>query len=254
MRVEAAEWGVRPAVAEILFALPLVGGVLLLVAALHEKFFVYLTREDSLFEWVTVTGWLLAIPFVALAAAALWRRGWRSAGAMFALLALGCFLVLGEELSWGQRLLGIDTPEPVRARNEQGDLSAHNLSILHVPYRLGMVAMGIYGSLLVYAVRNRLRSLWPEGAMLFLPPLFLTSTFLIWVAYRGLRLFWLNEPKIYLWGYGEWPELTLPYVMAVFGYLVWQRMLPARGTARAEAACAMTPSQTGNAASSKSRA
>jgi hypothetical protein len=58
----------------------------------------------------------------------------RSAGAHFAkrlaLLALAvlCLFAAGEEISWGQRLLGYGTPEGIRSVNEQGELNVHNLA------------------------------------------------------------------------------------------------------------------------------
>ncbi|HEV3002107.1 MAG TPA: hypothetical protein VGW75_15300 [Solirubrobacteraceae bacterium] len=42
-------------------------------------------------------------------------------------LAVGLFFAAGEEISWGQRIFGVDTPESVRAENAQGELNVHNL-------------------------------------------------------------------------------------------------------------------------------
>jgi hypothetical protein len=50
-----------------------------------------------------------------------------------ALVALAIiFLVgFGEEISWGQRLLGIGTPGEIRSASEQGELNFHNLDVLN---------------------------------------------------------------------------------------------------------------------------
>ncbi len=45
------------------------------------------------------------------------------------LLGLFFIFVGGEEISWGQRLLGIETPEAIRQANVQGEMTLHNLSI-----------------------------------------------------------------------------------------------------------------------------
>jgi hypothetical protein len=42
-------------------------------------------------------------------------------------LALFLFLAAGEELSWGQRLLGFGTPDAIRDVNAQGETTLHNL-------------------------------------------------------------------------------------------------------------------------------
>lgn len=44
------------------------------------------------------------------------------------LVTLGCIYFAGEELSWGQHLLGWQTPEPVQAINDQQETNLHNIS------------------------------------------------------------------------------------------------------------------------------
>jgi hypothetical protein len=43
------------------------------------------------------------------------------------LWALGLFVFMGEEISWGQRVFGYDTPDKVADYNEQGEFNLHNL-------------------------------------------------------------------------------------------------------------------------------
>lgn len=43
------------------------------------------------------------------------------------LLALLFIFVAGEEISWGQRILGIETPEKLAEQNVQGEFNFHNL-------------------------------------------------------------------------------------------------------------------------------
>lgn len=47
-------------------------------------------------------------------------------GPFAALMVLGCFYFLGEELSWGQHLLGFEPPRAIAARNDQGEFNLHN--------------------------------------------------------------------------------------------------------------------------------
>ena len=47
------------------------------------------------------------------------------------LLALLFLFGAGEEISWGQRLLGIEVPEAIRDRNVQGELNIHNLEVFN---------------------------------------------------------------------------------------------------------------------------
>lgn len=77
----------------------------------------------------------LATPLVALIAAMLGARCWprlRNAPAAarwwVVLVTMACVYLAGEELSWGQHLLGWETPAPVKALNDQGETNLHNVS------------------------------------------------------------------------------------------------------------------------------
>lgn len=47
------------------------------------------------------------------------------------LLALFLFICAGEEISWGQRIFGIETPELIQEANAQKELNLHNLWFFH---------------------------------------------------------------------------------------------------------------------------
>ena len=94
-----------------------------------------LIEEDGFYEWAGTIGLFAAS--VALAVAGLRLRRTRDAGGMSALkpwillvLAAGLFFAAGEEISWGQRLLGIETPDSVREVNRQDEINLHNLGFL----------------------------------------------------------------------------------------------------------------------------
>lgn len=50
----------------------------------------------------------------------------------FLLLGLLFFVLLGEEISWGQRIIGFETPEGIEERNIQDEFNFHNLDIFHL--------------------------------------------------------------------------------------------------------------------------
>lgn len=49
----------------------------------------------------------------------------------FLLLSLLFIFCSGEEISWGQRIFGIETPQSIQKINIQGEINLHNLSIFH---------------------------------------------------------------------------------------------------------------------------
>lgn len=65
------------------------------------------------------------------------------------MLALAFFLAGGEEISWGQRIFGWDTPEAIEAANLQGETNLHNLAALqnlipvHTVFNLFWLAYGV---------------------------------------------------------------------------------------------------------------
>ena len=88
----------------------------------------WIDGELGLIELATV---VVLAPGVVLGAL-IWRRreqlpDWRLRLWM-PLVALGCLYFAGEELSWGQHLLGWQTPEPMQAINDQQETNIHNIS------------------------------------------------------------------------------------------------------------------------------
>lgn len=92
-----------------------------------EEVFVYLYDEDGPFEYLTTIFFLIASVFFVLM---FFNSKKELNGYMkFVILALAilCFFVGMEEISWGQRILGIETPEEIKAINYQGETTLHNL-------------------------------------------------------------------------------------------------------------------------------
>lgn len=93
-----------------------------------------LVSEDSIVEWVGALAWLAASGLFAAKLVAQRRFGTRAIVGTIALvgLALMCFVAAGEEISWGQRLLGYDTPEAIARDNLQSEMNLHNHELLDV--------------------------------------------------------------------------------------------------------------------------
>lgn len=104
------------------------------VLVLGERVISLMIREDQFFEVLSVIAFLLTAGLF-FYGFVLWRR--RSAHSKVSLLKLLAFLGLGllfvfgagEEASWGQRLIGIETPEKLLEANTQDELNIHNLAI-----------------------------------------------------------------------------------------------------------------------------
>ena len=91
-----------------------------------------LTMEDGFFESVGAIGWLFAsVVFFYI----FWKdksgnnllflRTKRNL--FFCLLGLFCLIACGEEISWGQRIFGVQTPEFLKKINRQDETNLHNI-------------------------------------------------------------------------------------------------------------------------------
>jgi hypothetical protein len=104
--------------------------VLLPDALVSDSFVLLLSKEDGLIEWLGALSLLVASGLFLLCFLRARRAGSNRVKQLFFIgLALALFIGAGEEISWGQRILGIETPEAVKEHNYQGELNLHNLSL-----------------------------------------------------------------------------------------------------------------------------
>jgi hypothetical protein len=140
-------------------------------------FYKKLIIEDGPLEYATAVIYFIAFIWGLGLARRLKRKGDTGWAVFYLVVSLAFLLITLEEISWGQRIFRVDTPEFVRERNLQGEIGVHNLSsfrlLLHPAYILiGFV--GAFGSVFLswLGVPARLRGrLLPEPRlfMYFLP-------------------------------------------------------------------------------------
>ena len=98
----------------------------------------------------------------------LWTRraGWLAVS-FYVLFSLGLILVAMEEIAWGQWFFGFETPEAIRWRNHQDELTLHNLGFLHGRNSLLRVSFAVGGLCGLALIRWRpLRYLAPSPILL----------------------------------------------------------------------------------------
>ena len=131
-------------------------GCILIIAAGFFLFYTNLpgfehyVQEDGIVEWLTVAE-LMAGSFVCFSRfIKLWNKKSRWFLFVTFCLALFLFFSAGEEISWGQRILGLKTPEYFESHNAQQETNLHNLVVDGVKLNklvfslLLVVALGIY--------------------------------------------------------------------------------------------------------------
>ncbi|SHJ30839.1 Tetratricopeptide repeat-containing protein [Malonomonas rubra DSM 5091] len=201
----------------LLFAIIITG--YLLFAVKFPLAYIVATYEDLVGEWTQV--FLFASTMLLctrLACQKIAERWW------FALLALACFYVVGEEISWGQRIFDIATPDFFQQHNQQNETNLHNFftgpikstSKMLLEY---LLAAGITGYGLLYPLLIKLRkqpALWFNGKGLPFPPLYLWPFFVASAIFE-LGLIQFNESEI--------AELLLPLALSLMAlnYLLTAR-------------------------------
>jgi hypothetical protein len=130
------------------------------------------TREDGPVEYAGFAAFLGAAVFAFVAASRL-RRAHRLA---FAAVALGAVLVVaaGEEISWGQRLFGTETPVVLVDGNRQDELNLHNVDGLQQKAIIAQLSVAGAGVALAWFVRRP----WARSGVPF---------FAGYLAYRAAR-------------------------------------------------------------------
>lgn len=148
-------------------------------------------QEDRVVEWWT------ALLFLAAGVMGL-RHAIRQRRLGDALVGLFCLFVAGEEVSWGQRLIGYTPPAAFLEHNTQQELTLHNFrDVLGQPKWLLAGILAGYGLLVPVAARTRLGRRALDAVRLTAPPLEVTP----WFAAAIALLAWYPVEFT-----GEWVE------------------------------------------------
>ena len=123
----------------------------------------------------------------------------------FALIAVASIFIAGEEISWGQRILHIDTPAEYAAHNHQNELNLHNNEDIFDYVYLAYFCLGLYGGF-AWIIRVILKKFFPKKeitkwAETLIPDWTLALYFLPAAIYSKLRA------EYGIWTFNKWEEL-----------------------------------------------
>ena len=227
LRADCATWRVPTGVGYALLIYPFVVALVVALALANRSLYDLLVNEDGILEWAEVVGYAGASLLGLLLAWRLSRQGRRVDALLFLLFGLAIFFIAGEEISWGQRLFDVETPAELSEINAQQETTVHNISALRVAFHLGFLLVGCYGSVVATVLRLRLWPRYGELLRLYVPPLFLATSFLLLFAYRSLRFTFDMLDSSAVGRYGEVTELCLACALLTFTFLLWRDSLPA---------------------------
>ena len=155
---------------------------LVLLQSKAPRVFLYLVAEDWWGEYATAVAYLTACGI--LVSALYLAPSRRTPG--YLLMAFGFFFIGMEEISWAQRLLGIETPHVLSQINYQSEINFHNS--VRVDF-MTWFCYGLIGWIFVLPLvtsRSRTVARWvaalgiPGVRLSLVPPFVLALVFLLW--------------------------------------------------------------------------
>ena len=227
----ARDWRITRRQALMLALLPV--GIAMAAAAtvLYPPLYIWLLAEDSLVEWLQFLSLLGAAIFLTFLAVRLPASGQKGMALVYGLVGAGAWFLAGEEISWGQRIFGWQTPESMEQINGQGETTLHNIRGVQELVPAAMLLASLYGACapLVWAA---VRARWKKAAslQLIIPPLGLVPAFGLAAAYRLFRLLVWPAADYGISEYSEVMELCLYLGLALFCWLNVRRLFQHRAS------------------------
>jgi hypothetical protein len=217
----AEEWKLPPGLVVMIVVAPAVialGGFV--AALLGGNVYKWLTGEDRFAENLQVCLWILAFALNWLVISRLGRAGRYGLAFLYFCLNAGIFLIVGEELSWGQRIFGWATPETLKAVNRQHETNIHSLEGLVDTFRWLYLIIGAYGTILPLLFMRSARH--RHAVSMLVPHYTLTPYFLATFAWRIYLIYWKLPEQYYfvISKYSEVIELIL--AMGFFLFISFQ--------------------------------
>jgi len=236
IRRSAKQWDVSPRLATWLFWIAPVGAIAMVLLRIDKDLFRLMLGEDGPVEWVQFS--LFAAAFVAAGTVTMLLRAdrrWLQAG-LYAVATVGLFFIAGEEISWGQRVVGWETPAELAAINKQNETTLHNIGKTLLVMNSVMMLVGMWG-VFAYPLKDRLRldRLFAGAERLLVPPFFLAGAFAVIGLYKLVRFTIWIPSGFTITKYGEWAELSLAFGICAFAVLNVRRLSAEARTRRARA-------------------
>jgi len=192
-------------------------------ALLGKETYKWFTGEDGAAEnfqvLFFVLAWILTFPVIGR----LWKAGAKLFAAMYMVLCLGLFFIIGEEVSWGQRLFGWETSEEMKAINKQEETNIHNIEGIGDKIKWIHVIIGAYGTILpLVFLRAQMTARPLDAVMLLVPHFTLLPYFFTTLVWRLQANLWKPPKSLYfvITEYSEVMELVL--AMAFFAVVFFQ--------------------------------
>lgn len=220
----AAAWRLSPTmillilIAPFVFAFASAG-----VAFLGKEPYKLLTQEDGIAETMQVFFYLITLILGIIVMRRRQQAGHKFVAFLYLGLCFGLGFLIGEELSWGQRIFGWTTAEGFAEINKQGETNLHNVYGVGDTFKWVQLLVGAYGVLLPLITLGwqgpkALRTLLPSVTPHYLLMPYFGAMFL-WRLYRNV----VPEPTQFYFVISEYNEVVEAILaMGLLLFMVFQ--------------------------------
>ena len=161
--------------------IPLLLVVFAVIFTIDRRVYMQLILEDALVEWLTFVFLFLSGLLSFFIATRIRKRTHRYHW-FFIAFSLFCILASLEEISWGQRVFGIRSPEFFFWNSDNGEMNVHNVMQKWYEIKTKHItgwSLFLYGTCLpMLALNHRIRSLFERIRFVVPPPVLAFSFFI----------------------------------------------------------------------------
>jgi hypothetical protein len=176
---------------------PLLLAYFLLIIQIDSKYYRFINNEDNLVEWLTFACLLISGLLSLIMAYQTYKYGDRYLW-FFLLFGVACIILGFEEISWGQRILQVESPNFFLENSDQQEINIHNVVNQWFDVRTKHVAafvLFIYGVCLpILAIHPKMKTFF-EKFRIVISPLFLAGGFALG-AFMTLNIFSGQEEEV----------------------------------------------------------
>jgi len=116
--------------------------------------YLWLVKEDKIVEYLQAASFLLASAISFIALTKLRKSHHKYIVLLLLMFACGTLFIFFEEISWGQRIIGIKSTEFFKAHNLQKEITLHNFKPVCSITSIIKMVVGLYGGLAWIFTRN----------------------------------------------------------------------------------------------------
>lgn len=220
----SAAWNISPRSLIAILAVPPTIAFAGAASALGGKeVYKWVIQEDGLAEWLQVLfyGGSLLLSLVLVRRLVL--RGQMGIALLYLLLSAGFVFMIGEELSWGQRAMGWQTPATFEEINKQAETNLHNIHGVGSTFKWVQLLVGAYGTFLpLVFLSSAVPARYLDLFRYVVPHYTLVPYFFFlfaWRCYRNL----LDPPDNFYFVVSEYNEIMeLVLTIGFFLFMVYQ--------------------------------